>query len=101
MSETKQSLEREALISYDSIEWWKSEMSALIVRSDKLEEEPDHPEYEEKMDALRLQMNYLLIKGEWENKHIYSLQQKINKYKANKSFGNFELVDKKPKKRKK
>jgi len=101
MSETREALEEEALISHDSIEWWKAEMSALIARSDKLEEEPDHPEYEDRMDDLRLQMNYLLVKGEWENKHIHSLQQKINKYKANKSFGGFELIDKKTRKRKK
>jgi|TARA_R110000824_G_scaffold204652_2_gene389411 hypothetical protein len=100
MSETREELEEDAKICYDSIEWWKAEMSSLINRSDKLEEQESHPEYEEKMDAIRLQMNYLLYKGEWENKYIFHLQKRINKYKAGKSFGNFQLLDKKTKKRK-
>ena len=101
MRETKEALEEEAKISYDSVEWWKSEMSSLIARSEEVEEQDGSPEYEEQMDAIRLQMNYLLCKGEWENKQIFSLQQKINKYEADKSFGGFELLDKKTKKRKK
>tara|TARA_R100001377_G_C3128856_1_gene88576 strand:- start:79 stop:384 length:306 start_codon:yes stop_codon:yes gene_type:complete len=101
MRETKEELEEEAKICYQSIEWWKSEMSSLIARSDELEEQDGSPEYEDKMDAIRLQMNYLLYKGEWENKQIFSLQQRISKYKASKPFGTFQLLDKKPKKRKK
>tara|TARA_R100000008_G_C3522201_1_gene134627 strand:+ start:345 stop:656 length:312 start_codon:yes stop_codon:yes gene_type:complete len=93
MNHLREELEEEAKITHASIEWWRSEMSSLINKSEILEAKgEDHPEFEAKMEKIRLQMNYLIYKGEWENKQLFKLQQKINKYQANKSF---EFIEKK------
>ncbi len=94
-TKAQEALREEAKICHASIEWWKKEMSALISQSDALEENPeDHPYFEERMDGIREKMNYLLLKGEWENNQLFILQQKINKFEAEKPFENFELVEK-------
>jgi len=98
-SKTQEALKEEAKICHASIEWWKKEMSALINESDELEENPQL-DFEEKMDGIREKMNYLLFKGEWENKQLFILQQKINKFEAEKPFENFELVEKNRRKKK-
>jgi hypothetical protein len=98
-SKTQEALKEEAKICHASIEWWKKEMSSLINESDELEENPQ-PDFEGKMDDIREKMNYLLFKGEWENKQLFILQQKINKFEAEKPFENFELVEKNRRKKK-
>ena len=84
-SKAQETLREEAKICHASIEWWKKEMSALINQSDTLEENPqDYPDFENRMEGIREKMNYLLLKGEWENKQLFILQQKINKFEAEK-----------------
>ena len=109
-STTRELLQEEARICHESIEWWKNEMSSLINESDEMEENPsDYPDFEERMEQIRAQMNYLLLKGEWENKELFKLQQKINKFRAEEPFSeaddpfeSFKLIQKKEKlKRKK
>jgi hypothetical protein len=101
-SKLRENLKEEAKICHASIEWWKKEMSALISQSDELEENPqDYPDFEDRMDAIRKKMNYLLFKGEWENKQLFILQNKINKFEAERPFENFELIEKNKRKRKK
>jgi predicted RNase H-like nuclease (RuvC/YqgF family) len=99
MSETREQLQEQAKNTHESIEWWKKEMSTLISHSEHWETKgEDHPFYEEKMSAIREKMNYLITKGEWENKNLAALENKINKYETSKAFGNFELIQKKKKK---
>ena len=101
-SKAKETLKEEAKICHASIEWWKKEMSALINQSDALEENPqDYLDFEDRMDGIREKMNYLLLKGEWENNQLFILQQKINKFEAERPFENFELVEKNKRKKKK
>ena len=101
-SKAQEALREEAKICQASIEWWKKEMSALINESDRLEENPqDYLDFEDRMDGIREKMNYLLFKGEWENKQLFILQQKINKFEAERPFENFELVEKNRRKKKK
>ena len=102
-NKAEKALEGQAKTCHESIEWWKTEMSALINESDAMEENPhNYPDYEDRMENIRLKMNYLLFKGEWENKQLFLLQEKINKFKAEKPYENFELIEKKEKfKRKK
>ena len=100
MNEIREVLEEEAKICHESIEWWKKEMSSLINKSEALEAKgEDSPDFDAKMEKIRLKMNYLLYKGEWENKQLFELQKKINKFEADKSFGNFKLLNKKKKRK--
>lgn len=99
MSETREQLQIEAKITHDSIEWWKKEMSALINRTEHWEAQgEDHASYDKEMDKIRTKMNYLIVKGQWENTQLLSLQQKINKFESSQAFNNFELIEKKKKK---
>tara|TARA_Y100000592_G_C5434698_1_gene300150 strand:- start:1024 stop:1323 length:300 start_codon:yes stop_codon:yes gene_type:complete len=99
MSETREKLKEQAKITQESIEWWKQEMSALISQSEFLEAKGvDYPSYEKKMSTIKEKMNYLIHKGQWENKNLMLLEGKINKYETDKAFGNFELIQKKKKK---
>jgi 1,2-phenylacetyl-CoA epoxidase PaaB subunit len=101
-SKAQEALKEQAKTCHASIEWWKKEMSALIKESDILEENPEeHSDFEERMDNIRAKMNYLLFKGEWENKQLFILQDKINKFESEKPFENFELVEKNKRKKKK
>ena len=99
MSETREKLKEQAKITQESIEWWKQEMSALISQSEFLEAKGvDYSSYEKKMSTIKEKMNYLIHKGQWENKNLMLLEGKINKYETDKAFGNFELIQKKKKK---
>ena len=99
MSETREKLKEQAKITQESIEWWKQEMSGLISQSEFLEAKgEDYPSYEKKMAAIKEKVNYLIHKGQWENKNLMFLESKINKYETDKAFGNFELIEKKKKK---
>tara|TARA_R100000008_G_C3545593_1_gene147352 strand:- start:296 stop:613 length:318 start_codon:yes stop_codon:yes gene_type:complete len=96
MSSAREQLQNQAIVSSESIEWWKKEMGTLINKSEHWESlGEDHEGYDDAMDKIRFKMNYLLYKGEWENNNLLKLQQKINKFESEKAFGNLELLEKK------
>ncbi len=79
-------LKEKAKIFHESITWWKKEMASLLEEAESWEEREDHPEYEERMSEYEAKMNYLMLKGEWENTQLEKLQDEITKFEVNKAF---------------
>jgi hypothetical protein len=76
----RETLEGRARSAHASISWWKAEMESLVNESERWEDKPDHPKFHEKMDAIEKRMQYLFMKGEWENNNLEKLYHDINAF---------------------
>jgi len=76
----RETLEGRARSAHASISWWKAEMTSLVNESEMWEDKPNHPKYHEKMDSIEKRMQYLFMKGEWENNNLEKLHHDINAF---------------------
>ena len=93
----RETLESRATIAHSSITWWKKEMLSLVKESEFWEEKPDHPEFHNKMQAIEKKMQYLFMKGEWENDNLEKLHHDINTFEdIQGKKGKLNVNEKKP-----
>jgi len=83
---TEKELRVTAKIMHDSIEWWKRAMAYWVIESDRWEGKEDDPYYEEKMEEISDAMNYLILKGEWENEELVQLEENIVQFEIHRAF---------------
>jgi hypothetical protein len=67
----------------DSISFWEKRMNKCFTKCEEIKSIEWHPDFEEKRDALRKEMIFVLTKIRAENEHLDLLDLKIEElYKA-------------------
>ena len=84
--EADKELRARAKILHDSIQWWKGQMAFWVNKAEEWENNDHDPYYEEAMEEVSHAMNYLILKGEWENKELEKLENKIAQSEILKAF---------------
>tara|TARA_R110002020_G_scaffold464865_1_gene685953 strand:- start:728 stop:1087 length:360 start_codon:yes stop_codon:yes gene_type:complete len=82
MQELKNKLKEEAQMLHDTIEWWKVEMHKVMSDCSSMERkyskgEFDYDELQTSKENLEDRLQYLLLKGEWENRELAAFHKKL------------------------
>ncbi len=82
MQELKSRLKEEAQMLHDTIEWWKVEMHKVVSDCSSMERkysrgELDKEEFHSLKENLENRLQYLILKGEWENRELAAFQNKL------------------------